>query len=53
MELYKRQVSELQTRSSEETRRADRAEFEIKRSQEKVSALQREKEVRICTVQHE
>ena len=50
MELYKRQMSEVQTRCSEETRRADRAEFEAKRNTEKVVALQREKEViNLCT----
>ena len=44
LELYKRQVQELQIKSSEEIRRADKAEFEGKRIQEKMVAVQREKE---------
>ena len=43
--MYKRQVQELQMKTSEETKRADKAEFEGKRAQEKMSSLQREKEV--------
>ena len=45
LEMYKRQVQELQMKTSEETKRADKAEFEGKRAQEKMSSLQREKEV--------
>ena len=47
LEMYKRQVQELQMKTSEETKRADKAEFEGKRAQEKMSSLQREKEVRL------
>ena len=43
--MYKRQVHELQNKLSEETKRADKADFEAKRSQEKMTTLQREKEV--------
>ena len=49
LEVYKRQVLELQSKSTEETKRADKSEFEVKRSQEKLSTLQREKEVE-CNV---
>lgn len=45
LEVYKRQVLELQTKVTEETKRADKSEFEVKRIQEKISTLQREKEV--------
>ncbi|XP_048759175.2 protein Hook homolog 3-like isoform X2 [Ostrea edulis] len=48
LEMYKRQVHELQSKMSEETKRADKADFECKRAQEKLVALQREKE-RIAT----
>ncbi|XP_052774694.1 protein Hook homolog 3-like isoform X3 [Mya arenaria] len=48
LDVYKRQVHELQTRITEETKRADKQEFEVKRVQEKVNTLQREKE-RILT----
>lgn len=44
--MYKRQVHELQNKMSDETKRADKADFECKRAQEKLAALQREKEVR-------
>ncbi|XP_013415210.1 protein Hook homolog 3 isoform X2 [Lingula anatina] len=44
LDAYKRQVQELQIKSSEETKRADKAEFEAKRTQEKMASLQREKE---------
>ncbi|KAJ8306098.1 hypothetical protein KUTeg_016643 [Tegillarca granosa] len=47
LEHYKRQVHELQNKISEETKRADKADFECKRSQEKMTTIQREKE-RIC-----
>lgn len=43
LELYKRQVQELQIKSSEETRRADKAEFEAKRMNEKLTSAQQEK----------
>lgn len=48
LEMYKRQVHELQNKMSDETKRADKADFECKRAQEKLAALQREKE-RIVT----
>lgn len=46
LESYKRQMVELQNKGAEETKRADKAEFEHKRIQEKLTALQREKEVK-------
>lgn len=46
LEMYKRQVHELQNKMSDETKRADKADFECKRAQEKLASLQREKEVR-------
>ena len=45
LELYKRQSQELQIKTQEETKRADRAEFDAKRAQDKFQTLQREKEV--------
>lgn len=45
LEMYKRQMHELQTKLSEETKRADKGEFENKRWQEKMATLQKEKEV--------
>ena len=45
LEVYKRQGMEQQSKLTEETKRADKAEFEAKRLQDKVSTLQREKEV--------
>ncbi|GFN95084.1 protein hook homolog [Plakobranchus ocellatus] len=44
LESYKKQAVELQNKAAEETKRADKAEFEYKRMQEKVTTLQREKE---------
>ncbi|XP_021350901.1 protein Hook homolog 3-like isoform X2 [Mizuhopecten yessoensis] len=44
LEGYKRQVHELQNKLTEETKRADKADFEAKRAQDKMSTLQREKE---------
>ena len=50
LDVYKRQVQELQMKSIDETKRADKAEFETKRLQEKMASLQREKEVGLsCT----
>lgn len=43
------QVVELQNRLSEESKKADKMEFEYKRVKEKVDSLQKEKDV--CTVQ--
>ena len=47
LEVYKRQVVEVQTKLTEETKRADKFEFESKRSQDKIAALQREKEASV------
>ncbi|BFY99274.1 hypothetical protein BsWGS_02314 [Bradybaena similaris] len=44
LESYKRQTLELQSKMAEETKRADKAEFEFKRMQEKLATLHREKE---------
>jgi len=44
LESYKRQTMELQNKMAEETKRADKAEFEFKRVQEKLSTVTREKE---------
>lgn len=44
LEQYKKQVAELHTQLSEETKRADRAAFESRKAAEKLSAAQREKE---------
>lgn len=41
-----RQVVELQNRLSEESKKADKMEFEYKRVKEKVESLQKEKDVR-------
>lgn len=45
VDLYKKQLLDSQTKFTEETKRADKAEFESKRTLEKFTALQREKEV--------
>ncbi|CAH1774314.1 unnamed protein product [Owenia fusiformis] len=44
LDLYKRQVQELQMKAGDETKRADKAVFEAKRLQEKLQSLQRDKE---------
>lgn len=44
VEMYKKQVAELHQKLSEETKRADKFEFEVKKGQEKILALTREKE---------
>ncbi|KPP63805.1 protein Hook3-like [Scleropages formosus] len=44
LETYKRQVVELQNRLSEESKKADKMEFEYKRLKEKVDSLQKEKD---------
>lgn len=41
---------ELQNRLSEESKKADKMEFEYKRLKEKVDSLQKEKDVRIFNV---
>ena len=45
LDMYKRQIQELQMKAADETKRADKAEFEMKRHQEKMLGLQKEKEV--------
>ena len=45
MELYKKQISELHQRLNEETKKADKSDFEGRKMQEKLNAIQREKEV--------
>ena len=45
LELYKRQVQELQLKSSDETKRADKAEFEAKSQADNMQTVNREKEV--------
>ncbi|XP_054421911.1 protein Hook homolog 3 isoform X2 [Pteronotus mesoamericanus] len=44
LETYKRQVVELQNRLSEESKKADKLDFEYKRLKEKVDTLQKEKD---------
>ncbi|XP_043370535.1 LOW QUALITY PROTEIN: protein Hook homolog 3 [Dermochelys coriacea] len=44
LETYKRQVVELQNRLSEESKKADKLEFEYKLLKEKVDSLQKEKD---------
>uniref|UniRef100_A0A669DB36 Protein Hook homolog 3 n=1 Tax=Oreochromis niloticus TaxID=8128 RepID=A0A669DB36_ORENI len=54
LETYKRQVVELQNRLSEESKKADKMEFEYKRLKEKVDSLQKEKDVQhVIRLQHE
>uniref|UniRef100_A0A673KV78 Protein Hook homolog 3-like n=1 Tax=Sinocyclocheilus rhinocerous TaxID=307959 RepID=A0A673KV78_9TELE len=50
LETYKRQVVELQNKLSEESKKADKMEFEYKRVKEKVDSLQKEKDVRKQTL---
>lgn len=45
---FSAQVVELQNRLSEESKKADKMEFEYKRVKEKVDSLQKEKDV--CTI---
>ena len=45
LDVYKRQVQDLQLKSTEETKRADKAEFEAQRHQEKSAILTVDKEV--------
>ncbi|XP_069818316.1 protein Hook homolog 3 isoform X1 [Dendropsophus ebraccatus] len=44
LETYKRQVVELQNRLSEESKKADKLDFEYKRLKEKIDSLQKEKD---------
>lgn len=45
-DMYKRQVHELQNKLYDETKRADKSDFEAKRAVDKMATLQREKEVK-------
>jgi protein HOOK3 len=45
LELYRKQIAELHQRLNEETKRADKSDFECKKMQERLTAVQREKEV--------
>uniref|UniRef100_A0A8C5GXG1 Protein Hook homolog 3 n=1 Tax=Gouania willdenowi TaxID=441366 RepID=A0A8C5GXG1_GOUWI len=53
LETYKRQVVELQNRLSEESKKADKNEFEYKRVKEKVDALQKEKDNKMLKLAQE
>jgi len=44
LELYKKQISELHQSLNEETKRADKSDFECRKMQEKLIAVQTEKE---------
>ncbi|KAL1462559.1 hypothetical protein WDU94_014387 [Cyamophila willieti] len=44
VEMYKKQMNDLYNQFNEETKRADKSEFENEKLQEKVASLQREKE---------
>lgn len=44
VEVYKKQVAELHQKLNDETKRADKFDFELKKAQEKILALTREKE---------
>lgn len=44
VEIYKKKSAELQQKLNEESKKADKAEFENKKLQEKLQSLQREKE---------
>ncbi|KAK4806782.1 hypothetical protein QYF61_005578 [Mycteria americana] len=48
LETYKRQAVELQNRLSEESKQADKLDYECKRLKEKVDSLQKEKDVVLC-----
>jgi protein HOOK3 len=45
VELYRKQISELHQKLNEETKKADKSDFECRKMQEKLNAIQREKEV--------
>jgi len=45
LELYKKQIFELHQRLNEETKKADKSDSECRKMQEKLNAIQREKEV--------
>jgi hypothetical protein len=45
LDMYKKEISELHQRLNEETKKADKSDFECKKTQEKLNAIQAEKEV--------
>lgn len=45
IDMYKKKVQELQSLLSDETKRADKADFEHRRVLEKKASIQQEKEV--------
>lgn len=47
LEIYKKQVTELQIALNEETNKMDKFEFETKKLYENLNTLQKEKEVSI------
>lgn len=46
IDIYKQQVAELHKKLNEETKRADKLDFENKKVQDQLRAVKREKEVR-------
>lgn len=44
--MYKKQIAELHSKYNEETKRADKCEFDYKKANEQLKAVTREKEVR-------
>jgi regulator of replication initiation timing len=53
VEMYKKQVSELHQKLGDETKRADKVDFENRKLQEKLQALSREKEVgNTCNIKY-
>lgn len=49
LEAYRRQVQDLQLKLTEETKRGDKLEFDVKRLQEKLTVSQQDKEVIILS----
>lgn len=45
VEVYKKQIAELHSKYNEETKRADKCEFDYKKANEQLKAVTREKEV--------
>jgi protein HOOK3 len=50
LEAYRRQVQDLQLKLTEETKRGDKLEFDVKRLQEKFTVCQQDKEVVVRAV---
>lgn len=48
VEVYKKQIAELHSKYNEETKRADKCEFDYKKANEQLKAVTREKEVTYC-----